>query len=117
MAPEGADFVLPANVPDVEFDVFVGYCFDVEADGGDRGDVLVEFELVEDCWGGDCQWTCSLGGTAWLSSLRSRGWVECRCVDLLVFPAASRPSMSRRISFDPKILPIILEICPPIFAV
>ena len=38
-------------------------------------------------------------------------------VDLLVFPAASRPSISRRISFDPKILPIILEICPPIFAV
>ena len=50
VAPEGADFVLPANVPDVEFDVFVGYCFDVEADGGD--DVLVEFELVEDCCGG-----------------------------------------------------------------
>jgi hypothetical protein len=38
-------------------------------------------------------------------------------VDLLVFPAASRPSISRRISFDPKILPIILEICPPILAV
>ena len=33
--------------------------------------------------------------------------------DLLVFPAASRPNMSRRISFDPKILPIILETWPP----
>lgn len=38
-------------------------------------------------------------------------------VILLVFPAASRPSINRRISFDPKILPIILEICPPIPAV
>lgn len=29
--------------------------------------------------------------------------------NVLVLPAASRPSMSRRISRDPKILPIILE--------
>jgi hypothetical protein len=29
---------------------------------------------------------------------------------ILVFPAASRPSMSRRISRDPKILPNILDI-------
>lgn len=36
-------------------------------------------------------------------------------VDELVFPAASSPSMSRRISLDPKILPIIFDICPPIF--
>ena len=33
--------------------------------------------------------------------------------DVLVFPAASSPSMRRRISLDPKILPIILETCPP----
>ena len=33
--------------------------------------------------------------------------------DVLVFPAASSPSMSSRISFDPKILAIILDICPP----
>ncbi len=32
---------------------------------------------------------------------------------ILVFPAASNPSMSRRISLDPKILPIILDIWPP----
>ncbi len=31
----------------------------------------------------------------------------------LVFPAASNPNMSNRISLDPKILPIILEIWPP----
>lgn len=35
---------------------------------------------------------------------------------MVVLPAASRPSMSRRISFDPKILPIILESWPPIVA-
>ena len=50
MAPERADLVLSAHVPHVELDVFVCYCFDVEADGRDGGDVLVEFELVEDCW-------------------------------------------------------------------
>lgn len=38
-------------------------------------------------------------------------------VDLLVFPAASSPNISSRISFDPKILPIILDICPPMLAV
>lgn len=32
----------------------------------------------------------------------------------LVFPAASKPSMSRRISRDPKILPMIFETEPPI---
>lgn len=37
--------------------------------------------------------------------------------DVLVFPAASRPNMSRRISLDPKILPMIFDTCPPILAV
>ena len=37
-------------------------------------------------------------------------------VNILVFPAASKPSMSRRISLDPKILPMIFETEPPIFA-
>ena len=41
--PEGTDFVLSADVPDVELDVFVGDGLDVEADGGDGGDVLIEF--------------------------------------------------------------------------
>ena len=48
VSPEGPDFVLPADVPDVEFGVFVGDGFDVEADRWDRGDVRVEFEFVED---------------------------------------------------------------------
>ena len=33
--------------------------------------------------------------------------------DSLVFPAASKPSMSRRISLDPKILLMIFETEPP----
>jgi hypothetical protein len=52
VAPQRSDLVLPTHVPHVELDVLVGYGFDVEADGGDRGDVLVQFELVEDCWRG-----------------------------------------------------------------
>ena len=36
---------------------------------------------------------------------------------LLVFPAASSPSMRRRISLEPKILPIIFETWPPMAAV
>ena len=35
---------------------------------------------------------------------------------VLVFPAASRPSINRRISLDPKILPIIFEIEPPMMS-
>jgi hypothetical protein len=31
-------------------------------------------------------------------------------------PAASRPSIRRRISFDPKIFPMILETEPPMLA-
>lgn len=49
MAPQRSDLVLSTHVPDIELDVLVGNRFDVEADGGDGGDVLVEFELVEDC--------------------------------------------------------------------
>lgn len=37
--------------------------------------------------------------------------------NVLVFPAASRPSINSRISLDPKILAIILDIEPPILSV
>jgi hypothetical protein len=37
--------------------------------------------------------------------------------DILVFPAASRPSISSRISLDPKILAIIFDIDAPILSV
>ena len=36
---------------------------------------------------------------------------------LLVFPAASSPNMSKRISLDPNSLPIIFETCPPMITV
>jgi hypothetical protein len=36
---------------------------------------------------------------------------------VLVFPAASKPSINRRISFDPKTLFIIFDIDPPILLV
>jgi hypothetical protein len=52
VAPEWSNLVLPTYVPHVELDVLICYCFDVEADGGDGGDVLVQFEFVEDCWNG-----------------------------------------------------------------
>ena len=50
MSPQRPYLVLPSHVPDVKLNVLVGDCFDVEADGGDGGDVGVDLELVEDCW-------------------------------------------------------------------
>lgn len=47
MPPQGTDLVLATDIPDVEFDILVGDAFHVEADGRDGGDVLVEFQLVE----------------------------------------------------------------------
>lgn len=49
VAPQRPDLVLAAHVPDVELDVLVGHVLDVEADGRDCGDVLVEAEFIEDC--------------------------------------------------------------------
>ena len=103
MPPQRPDLVLPAHIPDVELDILVGDRLDVEADRRDRRDILVEFELVEDCCARQPR------GPQMLARAVRRG--------LLVLPAASKPSISNRISFDPKILLIILEICPPIFAV
>lgn len=48
VAPKRPDFVLASDVPDVEFDVFVGHGLDVEADGGDGVDGLAQLELVQD---------------------------------------------------------------------
>ena len=41
MPPQRPDLILSAHIPDIEFRVLIGDCFDVEADGGDCGDVLV----------------------------------------------------------------------------
>lgn len=48
VSPKGADLVLPAHVPHVELDVLVGDGFHVEANGGDGGDRLAQFKLVQD---------------------------------------------------------------------
>jgi hypothetical protein len=50
MSPQRTDLVLAADIPDVELCVFVRDGLDVEADGGDGGDVLIELEFVEDRW-------------------------------------------------------------------
>lgn len=48
MPPQWSYLILPAHVPDIEFGIFVSHRLDVEADCGDCGDVLVQFELIED---------------------------------------------------------------------
>ena len=47
MPPEWANLVLTTDIPDIELDILVGDSLNVEADGGNRGDVLAELELVE----------------------------------------------------------------------
>ena len=47
MPPEWSNLILTPNIPSVEFDVLVCDSLDVEADGGDGGDVLVKLEFVE----------------------------------------------------------------------
>lgn len=49
VSPQRTNLVLATNIPDVELDVLVGDRLDVEADGGNGGDVLAELELVQDC--------------------------------------------------------------------
>jgi hypothetical protein len=48
VSPKRANLVLASDIPHVELGVLVCDCFDVEADGGDCCDILVELELVED---------------------------------------------------------------------
>ena len=102
VSPKRSDLVLPANVPNVEFHVLVCYRLDVEANSRNGGYVLVKFELVE--------YRCAL------RSVYGKGLVARPYCNVLVFPAASRPSMRRRISLEPNILPIIFEIWLPMMA-
>lgn len=101
MPPQGSNLVLSSDIPHVEFGVLVSNGLDVEADCGNRGDVRVELQFVED--GCSC---CQL-----------RDPIPCGMCSLLVLPAASSPNIKRRISFDPKILFMSLEMFPPMFAV
>ena len=47
MSPQWPNFILSANIPHVELDIFVGDRLDVEANCGDRSDILIQFELVQ----------------------------------------------------------------------
>jgi len=47
MAPERANLVLPANIPNSEVDVLVFDSLHVEADGGDGGHNLAELQLIQ----------------------------------------------------------------------
>lgn len=49
MSPQRSYLILSSYIPDVELDILVCDCLDVEANGGDCGDVRVELELVQDC--------------------------------------------------------------------
>lgn len=101
MPPQRTNLVLTTDIPDIEFHVLVGDALDVESDGGDGGDVLVEFQFIQN---------------GYLVNFSPRA-ERIRQFDSLVFPAASRPSMRMRISFEPKILPINLDTEPPIVKV
>lgn len=99
VSPERTDLVLTADIPNIKLGVLVSDSLDVEADGGDRRHVLVQFEFVQNGWERMVR--------------KSRKGQRCACHSL-VLPAASRPSINNRISFEPKILAIILDIEPPI---
>lgn len=49
MSPQRSNLVLSTDIPNVEFDILVRDCFNIEADGRNGGDILVEFEFVENC--------------------------------------------------------------------
>lgn len=100
MSPQRTDLVLTADIPDVEFGVLVCDGLDVETDRGDRCHVLVQLEFVEDGY------LARRVSTLRTAEELGRGYS-------LVLPAASRPSINRRISLLPKILAIIFDIEPP----
>jgi len=103
VSPQRPDLVLASDIPDIELCVLVGDGLDVKTDGRDGCHVLVELEFVED-------------GCGYCLSMQS-GRGEALASNVLVLPAASSPSISRRISLDPKILFIILDIEAPMAAV
>ena len=63
MPPQRADLVLAADVPDVELGVLICDGLDIEADGGDSGDILVKLELVKDGCEGSSQSGLAIGRT------------------------------------------------------
>ena len=39
---------MSTDIPDIELDILIGDSLNVEADGRDGGDILAEFQFVED---------------------------------------------------------------------
>lgn len=50
MSPKRPNLVLSAHVPHIELDVLIRNCLHVEADRRNRGDVLIEFQFVQNGW-------------------------------------------------------------------
>lgn len=48
MSPQRTNLILTTNIPNIELCVLVCNSLDVEANGRDGGNVLLEFEVVED---------------------------------------------------------------------
>jgi hypothetical protein len=84
MSPQRSDFVLSTHIPNSELDVLVLYSLNIEADGGDSGDNLSESGYGK-------QYPAGWDVQSHFNLYR-----------MVVFPAASRPTMRMRISFFPR---------------
>lgn len=51
MPPERSNFVLPANVPNIELNILVRDSLHIEAHSGYRCHRLSQFQFIEDRWG------------------------------------------------------------------
>lgn len=47
MSPKWSNLVLSTHIPDIELDILICDRFDVESNGRNRGDILIEFQLVK----------------------------------------------------------------------
>ena len=91
--------------PDVEFDILVCDRFNIEANCWDGGDRLAQLEFVQDC----CEKGKHVNGCLYQEAKKQQE-VKKVGIILLVFPAASSPSISILISLLPKILDSIFPI-------
>lgn len=46
MSPKRSDFILSAYIPNIEFCILIRDGLDIEADGRNGGDILLELEVV-----------------------------------------------------------------------
>ena len=86
MAPQRPDFILTTHIPDIEFDVLVGHALDVEADGWNRGYVLIEFQFIQN--------GCQRGKSAF--PFFPRGLCPCLSFAAGKLPTQQAPSLLNR---------------------